>query len=162
MSVDINARLDAIFNAKSERIAEARRVRLEIEKKQEEYLRVFLALQKSVITPTLQALSDNLAGRDQVSEVVETTDGQKNGNAMFAAGTVITFYDHEILKKIGSRKNPYSYVVLDKEKGKVLIQSSTATEQREGTSWSVAVDFDALTEDLINEEVLKVIAAIIR
>lgn len=160
MSVDLDAKLDAIFNAKAERIAEANRVKLETEQKQEENLKAFLALQKSVIRPTLQALFDNLSGRGQESEIVETTDGQKNGNETLAAGTGIKFYSHKLLKNISKSKNPYLNFLLDKVEGKVIIQFSTVAENRKGTFGSAAVDFDVVTADLINEETLKVIAAI--
>lgn len=160
MSVDLDAKLDAIFNAKSERIAKAKREKLEAEQQQGENLEAFLDLQRTVIRPTLIALSDNLAGRGQENSVYETTDGQKNGSEILAAGTGIKFYAHKILKSVSSSKNPYLIFQLDKVKRKVVIQFSTIADNREGDFGSVAVDFEVVTVDLINQEALKIIAAI--
>lgn len=162
MSFDLDARLDAIFNAQAERLAEAKRVNLEIKRKQEENLQNFLVLQDSIIRPTLQALSENLTRREQECGIFESTDGQKEGSKTLAAATGIKFFSHKYFKNMASIKHAYLNVMLDKEEGKVLIQFNTNSELREGTSGTAAVDFDALTPELINEEALKVIAAINR
>lgn len=161
MSNEINAKLDAIFDARAQRIAEAKRVRLEAEQQQEENLQAFLALQKSVIQPTLEALANNLTDRGQECQVFETTDGQKKGSETLAAGSGIIFYSHIILKSIQKGPNPHLTLMLDKAVGRVVFHFSTSYSEQEGqTGVAAVVDFDSVTADLINEEALKVIAII--
>jgi hypothetical protein len=161
MSDNLNTKLDAIFDARAQRVAEARRVRLETEKKQEENLKAFLVLQTSVIRPTLEDLAKNLTDRGLECAVFETVDGQQKGSETLAAGNGIEFYRHVIFKTIRKGESPHLTLMLDKATGRVLFHFSTASMDQKGeTGVSTVVNLDAVTADLINEEALKVIAIV--
>lgn len=159
---DLHAKLDAIFEARAKRIAEAQRVRVERDKKQEANLQAFLELQESVIRPTLEALANYLTDRGEESGIYESTDGQQKGNEKLSAAIGIKFYRHVILKSLTKEKVPSLNFLLDKDAGQVLIQYDTSTTQREGVSGESTVDLGAVTADLISAEALKVIQIIFK
>lgn len=159
MTDDLNSKLDDIFNARAERLNAATHAQLEKEKKQDAALEEFLVLKESVIRPTLQALSHKLSDRGHESKVFETQgDGRGVGGA------------HEIgirfLLDAGahsSRGNEYPHLTLsfDKVVRKVQFYRSTMSPKRGGMAGSDgSADLDSVTEDLINQKALKVIAEI--
>jgi hypothetical protein len=162
MSDDLDAKLDAIFNARAERIAEAKRVRQEAEQKQERSLEAFLDLKCSVIRPTLDALAHNLTDRGLESRVFEVADGQPKGNEVLPASIGIKFLHHQILQIRDGEDAPHLTLTLDKALRRVVFHFSNVFPGRKNGEEGVAtiVDFDSVTATLINDEALKVIGAI--
>lgn len=159
MTDDVNSKLDEIFNARAERLAAATHAQLEKEKKQDAALEEYLALKEAVIRPTLEALSRKLRDRGHESKVFET-QGDERG----VGGT------HEIGIRFlldggahSSRGNEYPHVTLafDKIVQKVQFYRSTMSPKRGGMAGSDgSADLSSITEDLINQKTLKVIAEI--
>lgn len=162
MSDDLNAKLDAIFDARAKRIAEAKRVRLETEQKLERSLEAFLNLKTSVIRPTLDALAHNLKDRGLESRVFEVEDGQQKGNEVLPASIGIKFLHHQLLELRGGEDAPYLILTLDKAASRVLFHFSNFFPGRKDGESGVAtiVGFDSVTAELINDEALKVLAVI--
>lgn len=162
MSDDVDAKLDAIFNARAERIAENKRVKLEAEQKQEKSLQDFLELQASVMRPTLNALAQKLTDRGLESRVFETQDGQKKGNEVLPASIGIKFLHRQVLKFRDGEDAPYLTLTLDKSVNRVLFHFSTFSPGRKDGNSGVATmaDFASVTANLINNEALKIVEAI--
>lgn len=161
MSDTLDSKLDAIFKARAERKAEDKRVKQEVEKMQEESLQAFLELQESVIRPTLESFANNLTDRGLESRVFESADGQTKGAEDFSVGTGIKFHGNKLLKSLSIDLVPYLFLGFDKAKGQVIFHFSTPAQgQKVGSSKSTAVDFKHVTEELINDEALKVIEII--
>lgn len=161
MSATLNAKLDAIFNARAEKKAEAKRVKLESEKREEENLQAFQVLQASVIRPTLESLANNLTDRGLESVVFECAGEKSKRPEALGVGTGIKFYRLKLLKSVSSAVVPYLTLELDKDVGHVKFRFDTSTQGKSGESGtSIVVDLKSVTRDLIHDEALKVIAMI--
>lgn len=161
MTDDVNSKLDAIFNARAERLAAASHAKLEMEKKQDVNLQEFLALKASLIRPSFDALAQRLSDRGQESRVFETEDGDRvNGHAQEAKIGIRFLLDQE--GRFG-RGDEYPHLTLTFEKSsrKVHFYKSTMSSGKGGMSGSDgSVNLGSLTEDLINQKALKIIAEI--
>lgn len=161
MTDDVNSKLDDIFNARAERLAAATQAQIEKEKKQDAALEEFLALKESVIRPALDALSQNLSDRGQESKVFETQVGERSGDDKHEIGI-------RFLLDAGarfSRGNEYPHLTLsfDKSARKVQFYRCTMSPGKGGMAGGDgSADFDSLTEDLINQKALKVIADVFK
>lgn len=161
MTDEVNAKLDAIFNARAERQAEAGRKKQEAEQQMDANLQDFLLLKEKVIIPTLEALKQGLSDRGEESIVVEVTDGEmRHGRKEDAAVGIRLIIDDAARYRDG---NDYPHLTLKVEKAKRLVRFyySTMSPRRGGTSSSdVAVGYDDVTAELINEKALKLFAAV--
>lgn len=163
MTDDLNARLDAIFDAKSSKEAEAERLKEEIARQKEAGLQEFLALQNNVIRPTLEIFVQKLAERGRKSSIYEIADGEQvGGNTRSATIGIRLLLDQES-KYRGSNEFPHLSMSADKAGRRVQFYHSTMSPGRGGTAGGDGtVGYDELSPDLINEKVLKVIAAVFK
>ncbi|MDP9653364.1 UNVERIFIED_ORG: hypothetical protein J2W87_001273 [Pseudomonas putida] len=163
MTDDVNAKLDAIFNARSEREAEAGRVKREAEIKQDANLQEFLALKDNVIRPTLEALAQKLSDRGQESKIFEITDGEQLHGKVRDATIGIRFLLDGAARYRDGNEYPHLTLTVDKAARRVQFYYSTMSPGRGGTaSGDGFVDYDALSAAVINEKALKVIAAVFK
>jgi len=157
MTDDVSAKLDAIFNARAEREAEAGRVKRELEVKQDASLQEFLTLKDNLIRPTLEALVNQLSDRGEASEIFEFTDGQMIHAKKQDAAIGIKFLLDTAARYRSSSEYPHLTLSADKSTRRVLFHFST----KGGTSSTDGlVGYDDLTAEVINEKALKLIKAI--
>lgn len=161
MTDDVNSKLDEIFNARAERLAAATHAQLENEKKQDAVFEEFLVLKASVIRPALDALSRKLADRGHGSKVFETQAGDRPDGDKQEIGIRFRL---DAGAHFG-RGNEYPHLTLsfDKSARKVQFYRCTMSPGKGGMAGSDgSADFDSLTEDLINQKALKVIAEVFK
>ena len=161
MTDDVDAKLDAIFNARSVRETEAVRIRTEAQQRQEASLQEFLALKESLIRPTLEALAQKLNERGHKCKVYEIADGEKVGG-----NTKEETIGLRLLLEVAANyrelnQYPHLTMSVDKSGRRVQFFSSTMSPGRGGTSGGDgSVEYDALTAELINTKALKIIAEV--
>lgn len=161
MTDDVNAKLDAIFNARSEREAEALRIKCEAKEQRDVSLQEFLALKDNMIRPTLEALAHKLSDRGHESEIFEITDGEQLHGKVRDAAIGIRFLLDGIAKYRGSNEYPYLTLTADKVGRRVQFYYSTMSPEKGGTaSVDGLVGYDALSAEIINEKAIKIIAAV--
>lgn len=161
MTDDVNEKLDAIFNARAERQAEAERKKQEVEEKKDVNLQEFLLLKEKVIIPTLEALKQGLSDRGEESTVVEVTDGElRQGRPQDAAVGIRLIIEDAARYRDG---NDYPHLTFRVEKAtkQVRIFYSTMSPRRGGSSSSDGpFDYADITAELINEKALNIFKAV--
>jgi hypothetical protein len=163
MTDDVDAKLDAIFNARSAKEAEAVRLKTEAEQRQQASLQEFLALKESLIRPTLEALAQKLNERGHKCKVYEIADGEKVGG-----NTKVETIGLRLLLEVAANYrevNQYPHLTMSVEKSDRQVQffSSTMSPGRGGSSGGDgSIGYDALTAELINTKALKIIAEVYR
>jgi hypothetical protein len=161
MTDDVGAKLDAIFDARAEREAEAGRVKREGQLKREARLQEFLALKDSVIRPTLEALAKRLSDKGQKTEIVEIADGEMLHGKVQDAAIRLRFLLDTAARYLGSSEYPHLTLTADKYDRRVVFHFSTVSPGSGGTSSTDGfVGYDDLTAEIINEKALKLIAAV--
>lgn len=161
MNDDVDAKLDAIFNARSVKEAEIVRQQREAEQRQEASLQEFLVLKESLIRPTLEALVQKLSQRGHKSKVFEIADGEKvGGNTRGETIGLRLLLDKAADYRVGN-EYPHLTMSVDKSGRRVQFSYSTISPGRGGSGGGDgSVDYDALTEELINTKALKIIAEV--
>ena len=159
MTVDLNAKLDAIFNARAERESEAVRLKREAEQLQEANLKDFLALKESVIRPALEALVEKLNERGHKAKVFENADGEQiNGNTRSAAIGIRFLLDSAASYRSGN-EYPHLSMSVDKAGRQVQFYACSMSPGRGGSAGGDgSVAFEGLSEDMIYSKALKIIA----
>lgn len=163
MTDDLNAKLDAIFDARSSKEAEAERLKEEIARQKEAGLREFLVLQNNLIRPTLEVFVQKLAERGHKSSIYEIADGENvSGNTRSATIGIRLLIDQES-KNRGSNEYPHLSMTADKTGRCVQFSHSTMSPGKGGMAGGDGTTgYDELSPELINEKVLKVIAAVFK
>ena len=163
MTDDVGAKLDAIFNARSAREAEAARLRTEEQQRQEASLQEFLALKESLIRPTLESLAQQLNERGHKCKVYEIADGEKVGG-----NTKVETIGLRLLLEVAANfrelnQYPHLTMSVNKTGRRVEFFASTMSPGRGGSSGGDgSVEYEALTAELINTKALKIIAEVYR
>jgi hypothetical protein len=162
MTDDVNAKLDAIFDARSEREAAAVRIKNETEQRLRDNLQEYLVLQESVIRPTLEAFAKKLNDRGHRAHVYDYTDGETFGGNTKSATIGIRFLvDGPVSHRVGGHDYPHVSMSVDKSGRRVHFSYSTISPNRGGSAGGDGeVDFQELNVDLINKKVLDVIAVV--
>lgn len=161
MTDEVNAKLDAIFNARAEREAEAGRKKQEAEQQLDASLQEFLLLKEKVIIPTLEALKNSLSDRGEESVVVEVTDGELRHGRTQDAAVGLRLIVEDAARYRDGNEYPHLTLQVSKATRQVLFQYSTMSPRRGGSSSSYgAVNYADVTAELINEKALKVFAAV--
>ncbi len=161
MTDDVNARLDAIFNSRSEREAEAARSNVEAERNQRINLEEFMALMESLIRPTLETLAQNIKDRGHQCSVFEIADGEHLGGKRRDAAIGIRFLVDASVSQRHWNDYPHLTMSVDKANRQIEIYSSTMVPGKGGSSGGeLPIAFEALTVDLIHQKALKIIAAV--
>lgn len=163
MTDDLNAKLDAIFNARSNKEAEAERLKQEIAQQREVSLQEYLVLQNNLIRPALEVFVQKLADRGHKSSIYEIADGEQvSGNTRSATIGIRLLLNQETTHR-GSHEYPHVSMSVDKAGRRVQFTHSTMVPGKGGMAGGDgAVGYDELTAELINEKVLKVIAAVFK
>jgi len=161
MTDDVNAKLDAIFNARAERVAEAGRKKEQAEKQMDASLQEFLLLKEKVIIPTLEALKQSLSDRGEESIVVEVTDGELRHGRTQAAAIGLRLIIEEAARYRDGNDYPHLTLQVEKATKQVRFYYSTMSPRRGGMSSSDGpVDYADVTPELINQKALKIFAAV--
>lgn len=163
MTDELNAKLDAIFDARSDKEAAAERLREEIAQQRKASLEEYLLLQESLIRPTLEVFVQKLAERGHKSSIYDFTDGEQiHGNTRSATIGIRFLLDRETTHR-STHEYPHLTMSVDKAGRKVNFSHSTMAPGRGGMAGGDGtVGYDELTPELINEKVLKVIAAVFK
>ncbi|MCK9799303.1 hypothetical protein M1B34_16720 [Pseudomonas sp. MAFF 302030] len=161
MTDDVDGKLDEIFNALAEKQAAAARRQQETEIKQDATLQEFNALKETLIRPTLEGLAQKLSGRGHASKVFETEEGGPgNGSTRDARVGIRFLFDEKALNGRDS-EYPHLTLALDKSAGKIQFYSSTMSPGKGGSAGGAgSVDLGSLTQELINQKALKIIAEV--
>ncbi|SET27738.1 hypothetical protein SAMN03159512_01827 [Pseudomonas sp. NFR09] len=163
MTDDLNSELDKIFTARAERLDAAAQAQQEAEVRADTTLQEFLALKEALIRPTLESLANKLSDRGQESRIVEIQDGEHVGGKVSDASIGIRFWTDRGAAIARGNEYPHLTLVLEKSRRKVNFFRSTMSPGKSGMAGSDgSVDLGLLTEDLINQKALEIIAAIYR
>lgn len=161
MTDDVDGKLDEIFNALAEKQAAAARKQQETEIKLDATLQEFNALKETLIRPTLEGLAQKLSDRGHVSKVFETEEGGPGNGSMRDARVGIRFLVDENARYGRESEYPHLTLALDKSAGKIQFYSSTMSPGKGGAAGGDgSVDLGSLSQELINQKVLKIIAAV--
>jgi len=159
MTDDVNARLDEIFNARSQKEAEALRIKNEIQQKQKSNLQDFLELQESLIRPTLESLAQKLKDRGHNTKVFDIADGEQISGSTRVASIGIQFLLDTAANYRNANEYPHVTLTVEKNTRTVHFSYSTMSPSRGGSAGGAgSVSFEALTPELINDKVIKVIS----
>lgn len=162
MSDDVESKLNEIFSARAEKQAAALQAQREEKTVQDSALQEFLTLKDSLIRPTFEALAHKLSDRGHESRIFESHDGEgAQGRAQQYETIGLRFLTDSGTHFGRGSEYPHITLSFEKARRKVHFFRSTMTIGKGGMSGSDgSIDLDSVTEALINQKALKIIAEI--
>jgi hypothetical protein len=162
MNKEIEAKFDAVFSARENRIQAAQAAEIVRKTEDAEFRDRFIKHRADIIKPAMEQTADYLRSRGVVTTRI--TESDESINDRERPQTQITFTVMEDGGKHGfSHDRPYFSFICDKHKKTVSMHKSTIGPGHGGQNGGAGdVALDALTDDFVQQKLLELITEVFR
>lgn len=163
MRDEIRFKLDAAIEAHETSKRAAATAKQFAENSEQIFLAQFSEARDSIIRPAMEEIGNYIKGKGYDYEVTEEDDKPSLDHRSRSTPASITFTIFVGKRHYPLNENPMLSVICEKGLERVRFHESTISRSRGGHSGSAgAVTLNELTEELIHEKILKVVAEVFR
>ena len=163
MKEEIKSKLEAAFEKHEQSKRSAADAKQVAENKSQTFLREFIAAREAIIRPAMEEVGEYVQGKGYAFEVsIEDDKPSLDGRSRSTPASIrLTIFPSE--RRYPVHENPGFSVICEKGEQKVRFHESTMSPSRGGHAGPAGqATLGALTKDLIQEKILKVVAEVFR